>query len=86
MSDARIRAFVNFAATNVVHAAGTVTFTTCSLPKNVDECLAPGVCYSPDVQSTFRFCAYHSAANVSAGHIIYSVEHPGMRHCFSRLY
>jgi hypothetical protein len=74
VSDARIRAFVNFAATNVVHAAGYGHFYHVFLPKNVDECLAPGSCYSPDVPSMFRFCAYHSAANVSAGHIIYSVE------------
>jgi hypothetical protein len=73
VSDARIQAFVNFAATMVVHAAGYTHFFHVFLPKNVDECTNFG-CYSPDVPRHFVFCAYHSAANVSAGHIIYSVE------------
>ncbi|GAC1409489.1 MAG: hypothetical protein NVSMB64_18280 [Candidatus Velthaea sp.] len=45
----------------------------------IDQCEnRPNVydgCYSPDVPSTFEYCGYHSAADVTGiGHILYSVE------------
>ncbi len=54
------------------------------LPKGYDTCFdnpfgGPGsgnVCYSPDVPSTFIFCAYHGSVTFSdsVGHVIFSVE------------
>lgn len=39
-----------------------------------DECIYPGLCFSPDNPSTWAFCAYHGSFDSSIGHILYSVE------------
>jgi hypothetical protein len=46
------------------------------LPPGVDTCMSgTSDCYSPDNQSTFQFCAYHSSADLPDGrHVIYTVE------------
>jgi hypothetical protein len=47
------------------------------LPPGTDECFDATftVCYSPDNNSTFGFCAYHASADFSdIGHVLYSVE------------
>jgi len=47
------------------------------LPPGQDVCFtaADGVCYSPDVPSTFFFCGYHSSVDFTdIGHVLYSVE------------
>ena len=47
------------------------------LPPGTDECFDSSftVCYSPDNNDTFFFCAYHGSADFSdIGHVIYSVE------------
>lgn len=46
------------------------------LPKGVDTCFDfANVCYSPDVPSSFVFCAYHGSVTFSdIGHVILSVE------------
>jgi len=47
------------------------------LPPGQDECFDSTftVCYSPDKQSTFFFCAYHGSADFTdIGHVLYSVE------------
>jgi len=47
------------------------------LPPGQDECLTAtdGVCYSPDVPSTFFFCGYHGSVDFTdIGHVLYSVE------------
>jgi hypothetical protein len=47
------------------------------LPPGQDECFDStfSVCYSPDLPSTFFFCAYHSSMDFpDIGHVLYSVE------------
>jgi hypothetical protein len=47
------------------------------LPQGTDECFDNTftVCYSPDNNATFFFCAYHGSADFSdIGHVLYSVE------------
>lgn len=47
------------------------------LPKGYDTCFdGTNICYSPDVPSTFAFCAYHGSVTFpdSVGHVILSVE------------
>ncbi|PYX40752.1 MAG: hypothetical protein DMG81_05285, partial [Acidobacteria bacterium] len=47
------------------------------LPSGTDECFDSSfsVCYSPDVPSTWFFCAYHGSADFKdIGHVLYSVE------------
>jgi len=47
------------------------------LPPGQDECFTAGdgVCYSPDVPSTFFFCGYHSSVDFGdIGHVLFSVE------------
>ena len=44
------------------------------LPPGQDECLFPGVCFSPDNPNTFYFCAYHHHFDSNIGEIVYSVE------------
>jgi hypothetical protein len=68
----------------VVHAVASQTHQTgynhiyhVFLPPGTDECFDSTftVCYSPDVPSTFYFCAYHSSVDFSdIGHVLYSVE------------
>jgi hypothetical protein len=67
-----------------VHAVASVTGKTgyghiyhVFLPPGQDECFDATftVCYSPDIQASFAFCAYHGSADFSdIGHILYSVE------------
>lgn len=66
---------------NIVHAAAKVGGAGYGheyhlfLPSNVDTCFDFGPCYSPDVPSSFVFCAYHGSITFSdIGHVIYSVE------------
>lgn len=47
------------------------------LPPGQDECIDStySVCYSPDIPSSFAFCAYHGSMDFSdIGHVLYSVE------------
>ncbi len=47
------------------------------LPKGYDTCFdGTSICYSPDVPSTFFFCAYHGSVTFpdAVGHVILSVE------------
>jgi hypothetical protein len=47
------------------------------LPPGQDECFDSTftVCYSPDNQNTFSYCAYHSSVDFTdIGHVLYSVE------------
>jgi len=47
------------------------------LPPGQDECFDTtySVCYSPDIPSTFFFCAYHGSMDFQdIGHVLYSVE------------
>jgi hypothetical protein len=49
------------------------------LPNGTDMCMAAGDCYSPDIPSTFRFCAFHGSVDVAFSateivHLIYSVQ------------
>ena len=76
LTDANIRA--------VVHAAALASGQTgyghvfhVFLPPGQDECFNATftVCYSPDVPSSFAFCAYHNSVTFKdIGHVLYSVE------------
>ncbi|MGA3090220.1 MAG: hypothetical protein ABSD75_16530 [Terriglobales bacterium] len=44
------------------------------LPPGQDDCVVPGVCFSPDNPSTFYFCANHGSFTSNIGDIVYSVE------------
>jgi len=46
------------------------------LPPGQDLCFdsTSGVCYSPDVPTTFYFCAYHSSISTQFGGVIYTAE------------
>jgi hypothetical protein len=47
------------------------------LPPGQDECFDSTftICYSPDIPTSFFFCAYHGSADFSdIGHVLYSVE------------
>jgi hypothetical protein len=47
------------------------------LPPGQDECFDStlSVCYSPDNESTFYFCAYHSSVDFpDIGHVLYTVQ------------
>jgi hypothetical protein len=46
------------------------------LPKGTDVCfVGTAQCYSPDVPSTFFFCAYHGSVTFSdIGHVLFTVE------------
>jgi hypothetical protein len=67
-----------------VHAVASQTHQTgyhhiyhVFLPPGTDECFQSNfaVCYSPDIPSTFFFCAYHSSVDFpDIGHVLYSVE------------
>jgi hypothetical protein len=68
----------------VVHAVASQTHQTgynhiyhVFLPPGTDECFDStfSTCYSPDIPSTFFFCAYHGSVDFSdIGHVLYSVE------------
>lgn len=66
---------------NVIHAAGKLGGTGYGheyhvfLAKGLDTCMDFGPCYSPDVPSSFVFCAYHGSLTFTdIGHVIYSIE------------
>jgi hypothetical protein len=45
------------------------------LRSGVDVCTTANVCYSPDNNATFVFCAYHGAVTFTdIGHVLYTVE------------
>lgn len=68
----------------VVHAVASLTSQTgyghiyhIFLPPGTDECQDSSLthCYSPDLPSSFYFCAYHGSATFSdIGHVLYTVE------------
>jgi hypothetical protein len=68
----------------VVHAVASQTHQTgynhiyhVFLPPGTDECFDNtfATCYSPDIPSTFFFCAYHGSVDFAdIGHVLYSVE------------
>jgi hypothetical protein len=77
--DGDIRAAVNVIAQQTKIGAGYGHLYHVFLPKGFDVCVTNSEgqitgCYSPDVPSAFRFCSYHSFANLSTGHLIYSVQ------------
>lgn len=43
------------------------------LPPGQDDCLHPGICFSPDNPSTFAYCAYHNSFILNGQIYIYSV-------------
>ncbi len=69
---------------SILHAVAKQTGGTAAtdefhifLPKGTDTCFTgTSVCYSPDVASTFAFCAYHGSVKFtdSVGRVTYSVE------------
>lgn len=64
-----------FQAVQVTGQSGYKNMYHVFLPEGVDVCLYPGRCYSPDLPSSFYFCAYHGAVTFNDGtHVIYSVE------------
>jgi len=68
----------------VVHAVASATGDTgyghifhVFLAPGQDECFDSSfsVCYSPDNNNSFFFCAYHGSVDFSdIGHVLYSVE------------
>ncbi|HEX6504314.1 MAG TPA: hypothetical protein VF011_13810 [Terriglobales bacterium] len=45
------------------------------LPSGVDVCTSTSICYSPDNNATFKFCAYHGGVNFKdIGRVLYTVE------------
>lgn len=56
------------------------------LTPGTDECFDNtfSVCYSPDIPSTFAFCAYHGSVDFSdIGHVLYTVEpYQNILHCW----
>lgn len=65
---------------SIVHAAGVKFGTGYShihyvfLPKGVDVCISPGVCYPPDNAATWGACSYHSYIDFpDIGHVLYAV-------------
>ena len=76
LTDANIRAIVHAAAL-LNGETGYAHIFHVFLPPGQDECFtaAATVCYSPDVPSSFAFCAYHNSVDFSdVGHVLYSVE------------
>jgi hypothetical protein len=77
----------------IVHAAAAaekITKTTglqhvfhVFLPKGTVTCYSASACYSPNVPSTFAFCAYHSAVTFSdIGTVLFTVEpYQGVKGC-----
>ena len=64
-----------YSAVQVTGQSGYRALYHVFLPQGVDVCPSPTACYSPDVPSTFAFCAYHGAVTFTDGtHIVYSVE------------
>lgn len=74
--DTDIQAFVHAAAAKTGNA-GYGHIYHVFLPPGQDECLDSTLsdCYSPDNDSTFYFCAYHSSVDFpDIGHVIYTVQ------------
>lgn len=45
------------------------------LPQGTDMCISATNCYSPDVPSTFQFCAFHGSVTFTGiGHVLFTVE------------
>jgi hypothetical protein len=64
---------------NLVHEAasevGPGHIFNIFLPEGTDVCASPGSCYSPDNESTFALCAYHSSVNFGdLGPVAYTVQ------------
>ena len=77
LTDLDIQAIVHLAATFYGYPTGYNGVFHVFLPPGTDECFDStySVCYSPDIPSTFYFCAYHGSAVFSdIGETIYSVE------------
>ena len=73
-SDMDMQTIVYYVTTELGLPSGYHAIYDIFLPPGQDECAGPGVCYSPDVTSTFFFCAYHGTAELSAGPTLYTVE------------
>lgn len=75
LSDANMLQAIHAVIVQLGYPTGENDIYHVFIPPGVDECIVSGVCYSPDVPSTFVFCAYHSSATFSdVGHVLYSVE------------
>ncbi|MGI8989139.1 MAG: hypothetical protein ACR2I2_06090 [Bryobacteraceae bacterium] len=75
MQDSDILALVHAAALAVGGGYGHVYHIF--LAKGQDVCSGTGntSCYSPDIPSSFQFCAYHASTTFAdVGHVIFSVE------------
>ena len=75
--DGTIQGLVNTVAATL--GAGYGHLYEVFLPKNVDVCLTDShgnitACDSPDVARFDALCAYHSSANQSNGHLVYTVQ------------
>jgi len=74
--DTDIQAFVHAVAAKT-GASGYGHIYHVFLPPGQDECFDSTLsdCYSPDNESTFYFCAYHSSVDFpDIGHVLYTVE------------
>lgn len=73
-----------FSAVQATHASGYNAIYHVFLPQGTDMCIDPTTCYSPDVDSTFVFCAFHGSVDFSATvHVLFSVEpYQGVGGCF----
>jgi hypothetical protein len=62
------------AAVATTHLSGLGHTYNLFLKSGLDTCIDFGPCYSPDVPSTFAFCAYHGSITFSdVGHVIFSI-------------
>ena len=55
-------------------ASGYTNIFHVFLPQGTDMCITPIDCYSPDIDSTFTFCAFHSSFDYNGEHLLFSVE------------
>jgi hypothetical protein len=77
LTDADIQAIVHLAVVAHGYQNGYNGVFHVFLPPGTDECFDStfSTCYSPDIPSSFAFCAYHSSAVFSdIGETMYSVE------------
>lgn len=77
LTDADMLAVVHSVAVSLGGMAGYSNIYHVFLPPGQDECFTAtdGICYSPDVTTTFVYCGYHSSADFKdIGHVLYTVE------------
>ncbi len=62
------------AASTFTEASGYTNIFHVFLPQGTDMCITPIDCYSPNIDSTFTFCAFHSSFDYNGEHLLFSVE------------